>query len=154
MAEPLPSDVSSIDQVVAALYDVISGPAGQRRDWNRLRALFHPGARLLRTVVSPEGKAEMAAMGVEGFIAEADSYFEAKGFFEHEVARRVDQFGHIAQVFSTYEAAADPAGREPLGRGINSIQLWSDGQRWWVMSLLWDDERPGNPISPSLLPKA
>ena len=153
MAEPLPSDVASLDQVVAALYDVISGPAGQARDWDRLRALFHPGARLLRTIVSPEGKAEMVAMDVEGFIAEANPYFEAKGFFEHEVARRVDQFGHITQVFSTYEAAADPEGREPLGRGINSIQLWSDGRRWWVMSLLWDDERPGNPIPPHLLPK-
>jgi hypothetical protein len=153
MTEPLPSDVGSIDPVVAALYDVISGPAGQRRNWDRLRALFYPGARLLRTVVSPEGKAEMAAMDVEGFIAMASPYFEAKGFFEREVARRVDQFGHIAQVFSTYEAVADPDGREPLGRGINSIQLWSDGQRWWVMSLLWDDERPGNPIPPHLLPK-
>ena len=153
MAEALPSDVSSIDQVVAALYDVISGPAGQRRNWDRLRALFDPGARLLRTVVSPEGKAALAAMDVEGFIAEASPYFAAKGFFEREVARRVDQFGHIAQVFSTYEAAADPDGHEPLGRGINSIQLWSDGRRWWVISLLWDDERPGNPIPPHLLPK-
>jgi hypothetical protein len=153
MTEPLPSDVGSIDPVVAVLYDVISGPAGQRRNWDRLRALFYPGARLLRTVVSPEGKVEMAAMDVEGFIAVADPFFQAQGFFEHEVARRIDQFGHIAQVFSTYEAAADPDGREPLGRGINSIQLWSDGQRWWVMNLLWDDERPGNPIPPGLLPK-
>ena len=154
MTESPPSNLGSIDQVVAALYDVISGPAGQRRDWDRLRALFHPEARLLRTVVSPEGNVEMGAMDVEGFIGTADPYFAAKGFFEHEVARRFDQFGHIAQVFSTYEAAADPNGREPLGRGINSIQLWSDGRRWWVMSLLWDDERPGNPIPPHLLPKA
>ena len=153
MAEPLPSDVGSIDLVVAALYDVISGPAGQRSDWDRLRALFYPGARLLRTVVSPEGKAETGAMDAEGFILMASPYFEAQGFFEREVARRVDQFGHIAQVFSTYAAAADPDGREPLGRGINSIQLWFDGQRWWVMSLLWDDERPANPIPPHLLPE-
>ena len=153
MVEPLPSDLGSIDQVVAALYRAISGPAGQARDWDRLRSLFYPGARLLRTVVSPDGKVEMAAMDLEGFIAEASPYFEAKGFFEHEVARRTDQFAHIAQVFSTYEATADPVGQEPLGRGINSIQLWSDGQRWWVMSLLWDDERPGNPIPPHLLPK-
>lgn len=153
MAEPLPSDVWSIHQVVVALYRAISGPAGQARDWGWLRALFHPGARLLRTVVSPEGKVELAAMDLEGFIAMAGPCFEAQGFFEHEVARRVDQLGHIAQEFSTYEAAADPNGREPLGRGINSIQLWSDGQCWWVLSLLWDDERPGNPIPPDFLPR-
>jgi hypothetical protein len=154
MAEPLPSAVGSIDAVVAALYTSISGPAGQARDWGRLRALFYPGARLLRTTVSAEGKVEMAAMDLEGFIARASPCFEAGGFFEREVARRVDRFGHIAQVFSTYAASAEPDGREPLGRGINSIQLWSDGGRWWVMSLLWDDERPGHPIPPHLLTKA
>ena len=154
MAEPLPSDVASIDQVVAALYDVISGPAGQARDWDRLRSLFYPGARLLRTVVSPEGKAEMEAMEVEGFIALAFPYFEAKGLFERELARHVDQFGQIAQVFSTYEASAEAGGGGPLGRGINSMQLWFDGQRWWVMGLLWDDGRPGSPIPPHFLPNS
>ncbi len=152
MANVPAPESGSIDALVAALYDSISGPAGRGRDWDRLRALFQPGARLLRTMVSDEGTVELAAMDVEQFIVMAKPYFEARGFFEREIARRIEQFGHLAQVFSTYEAAADAHYREPLGRGINSIQLWSDGRRWWVTSLLWDDERPGQPVPPHYLP--
>jgi hypothetical protein len=146
MSQQTSSDVGSIDAVIAALYAVISGPAGQPRSWDRLRALFHPHGRLLRTELSSEGTAQVVAMDVEEFIVMADPFFATKGFHEREAARRVEQFGHIAHAFSTYEASADAAGREPLGRGINSIQLCYDGRRWWVMNLLWDDERPGNPI--------
>ncbi len=154
MANVPPSENGSIDALVAALYDSISGPAGRARDWDRLRALFQPGARLLRTEMAGDGTAALAAMDVEQFIALAGPYFEAKGFYEREIARRIEQFGHIAQVFSTYEAAADADHREPLGRGINSIQLWSDDRRWWVTSLLWDDERSNYPIPRHLLPAA
>jgi hypothetical protein len=146
MSESAPSDVGSIDAVIAGLYDVISGPAGQARSWDRLRALLHPHGRLLRMNLLPEARVEVVAMNIEEFIVMADPFLATRGFHERELARRVEQFGHIAHVFSTYEASGDPDGGNPLGRGINSIQLWHDGQRWWVMSLLWDDERPGSPI--------
>lgn len=146
------SDTASVETTVAALYDTISGPAGVERDWDRLRSLFYPGARLLRTVVSPEGGVTMSAMSVEEFVNFAEPFFRANAFYEREVFRRVDRFGQMAQVFSTYEALSGADGSGPLGRGINSIQLWSDGRRWWVMSMLWDDERPGNAIPPEFLP--
>jgi hypothetical protein len=142
------SDAASISAVVAALYEVISGPAGVGRDWDRLRFLLFPEARLLRTLLNPDGSVAMAALPVEDFIELAEPYFNATGFYEREVCRRVEAFGHIAQVFSTYEArsGAEGEGGNRLGRGINSIQLWHDGARWWVMSMLWDDERPDSPI--------
>jgi hypothetical protein len=139
-------DTASIETLVAALYESISGPAGVPRDWDRLRRLFHPGARLLRTEVDAGGGVRLNAMSVEEFIAMATPFFGANAFYEREIARKVDRFGHIAQGFSTYEASAHPGGGAELGRGINSMQLWFDGTRWWVMSLLWDDERPGNAI--------
>jgi hypothetical protein len=150
--DPSFRDVDSIEAIVASLYDVISGPAGSARDWNRLRSLFHPAGRLLRTTVSAEGAVTMAAMDVESFIVSADSRLRGHAFYERELNRRVDQFGHVAQLFSTYAASAAPDGSQPFGRGINSIQLWFDGRRWWVMSLLWDDERPGQSIPPPYLP--
>jgi len=143
---------ASIEAIVAALYDTISGPMGKTRDWNRLRSLFYPGARLLRTTASADGAVSMDAMDVAQFIKLADSYCQAHDFHERELFRRVDQFGHAAHVFSTYAASAALDGSQPLGRGINSIQLWFDGRRWWVMSLLWDDERPGQSIPPQYLP--
>jgi hypothetical protein len=85
-------------------------------------------------------------MDVETYIASTASFFKEQGFHEWEIAKRVDQFGNIAHVFSTYEARHDPVDAEPFKRGINSIQLFFDGQRWWIMNMLWDNEREGNPL--------
>src|SRR5581483_3500143 len=104
-------DVKSIDAIVAALYDVISGPAGQQRDWDRMRSLFAPGARLIPTVPSPTG-ASARVLDVQGYIDRSGATLERNGFFEREIARRQETFGNIAHVFSTYESrhtAADPA---------------------------------------------
>jgi hypothetical protein len=141
-----PEDVGSMEAVVAAVYDVISGPAGQPRDWNRMRSLFAPGARLIPTVYRPDSAPSLRVWDVEQYITTVGPRLEASGFFEKEVAHRVERFGGVAQVFSTYEsrhAAADPA---PFARGINSFQLWYDGKRWWIVTIYWEAERPGNPI--------
>ena len=148
---PALEEFASVDTVIATLYATISGPAGGR-NWNRFRELFYPGARLLRTIVSPEGAVSMSAMDVQGFIDFADPFLRQHPFYERELVRQVDQFGQIAQLFSTFESSSDPEGGDSLGRGINSVQLWCDGRRWWVMSMLWDDERPANPIPPEYLP--
>lgn len=140
-----PDDVQSIDAILGALYDVISGPAGQKRDWDRMRSLFVPGARLIPTSVSGDG-ATARVLDVDGYIQRASGAFEHDGFYEREIARRTDQFGNIAHVFSTYESRRGPNDATPFARGINSIQLLKDGHRWWVVTIYWDAERPGNPI--------
>jgi hypothetical protein len=139
-----PADVASIDATLAALYDVISGPEGQARDWDRFRSLFAPGARLIPVAVpaAPGAPAVARALDVEGFIALASANVAKQGFYEREIRRRVDTFGHIAQVWSTYESRHRP-GDPPFARGINSIQLFFDGGRWFVVSIFWDMERPG-----------
>jgi len=141
-----PADVSSMDAIMAALYDVISGPAGQKRDWDRMRSLFIPGARLVPTGVDSAGETHWRTMSVEDYVRTAGPYLEKNGFFEEEIGRTVERYGTIAQVFSAYasrHAADDP---EPFQRGINSIQLLWDGTRWWVVSIYWEPERPDHPI--------
>lgn len=140
-----PADVKSIESTVAAVYDTISGPAGQKRDWNRFRSLFVPGARLIP--ISPRGEGAFGArvLTVEEYVVRTEPFFEKDAFFESEVARRVEQWGHLAHVFSTYESRRGK-GEKPFMRGINSIQLMNDGQRWWVVSILWDPERPDQPL--------
>ena len=141
-----PEDVGSMEAVVAAVYDVFSGPAGQPRDWNRMRSLFAPGARLIPTVYRPDSAPALRVWDVEQYITTVGPRLEASGFFEKEVAHRVERFGGVAHVFSTYEsrhAAADPT---PFARGINSFQLWYDGKRWWIVTIYWEAARPGNPI--------
>ncbi|HZQ91067.1 MAG TPA: hypothetical protein VFA60_04685 [Terriglobales bacterium] len=138
-----PGDVDSIDHIIAALYDVISGPAGSR-DWDRLRSLFIPEARLIPTVRRPDG-ISYRALTVEEYIARAGANFQQSAFYESEVSRVLEHFGSIAHAFSTYESRHDKA-QPPFARGINSIQLFNDGKRWWVVTIFWDSERPESPL--------
>jgi hypothetical protein len=153
-----PNDVTSIDAIITAAYDVISGPAGQKRDLARERSLFLPGARLIPTAPKPgtTGKSEIAPqfLDVEGYISRVEPYVEQKGFYEKEVARRTEQFGQIAQVWSTYESRHSENDPEPFMRGINSIQLFNDGTRWWIITIYWQHENPDDPLPEKYLPRS
>jgi hypothetical protein len=142
---PDPRDFESIEAIIAATYDVISGPVGKKRDWDRERSLFYPGARLIPTATVP-GKTDVdlapQVLDVEGYIARVEPLFAKEGFYEKEIARRTEQFGRIAHVWSTYESRHDPSEPEPFMRGINSIQLFNDGKRWWILSIYWQHESP------------
>ena len=158
-----PADVKSIDAIVAAAYDGISGPAGKKRDWDRERSLYMPGARLMPLAakagvaggedvdlatgrVRPTGGLAPQILDVEGFIARVEPYFQENGFYEKEIARRTEQFGKIAHVWSTYESRHNETDPEPFMRGINSIQLFNDGKRWWIVSIYWQQESADAPI--------
>ena len=143
------ADVESIDAIIAATYDVISGPAGKQRDWDRERSLFYPSARLMPTAtVAGRNDVELAPqiLDVESYIARVEPLFAKSGFYETEIARRVESFGSIAHVWSTYESRRDPSDPEPFMRGINSIQLFNDGRRWWVLSIYWQHESTQQPL--------
>jgi hypothetical protein len=141
-----PADVASIDAIIKAVYDVISGPAGKKRDWNRMRSLFVPGARLIPTGKGRDGQYGSFVLSVEDYITRSGEYLEKNGFFEQEIARRTEQFSNIAHVFSTYEARNKLEDAKPFMRGINSFQLMYDGKRWWVVTIFWQQEGPDNPI--------
>jgi hypothetical protein len=141
-----PQDVESIDAIIAALYDVISGPAGQKRDWARFHSLFVPGARLIPTGRTQQGEVRHRMWSPEEYVTNAGANLEERGFFEAEIGRTTDQFGNVAHVFSAYDSKRTLADAEPFARGINSIQLLHDGTRWWVVSIFWDSERADNPI--------
>ena len=141
-----PADVSSIDSIIAAVYDVISGPAGQKRDWDRMRSLFVLGARLIPTGRGPTGEVSSRVRTVEEYIARSSPLLEKDGFFEREIARRTETFGNIAHAFSTYESRHKADDPKPFQRGINSIQLMNDGKRWWIVTIFWQGEDEKNPL--------
>jgi hypothetical protein len=134
-----PSDVATIDGIIGALYGVISGPAGKQRDWNRMRSLFLPEAGLRVIGARPDGSMVTRFMTPEDYITRNSPHFEKEAFYEREAARTTEVFGELAHVFSTYESrhATDGA---PFARGINSIQLYNDGKRWWIVNLAWRGE--------------
>jgi hypothetical protein len=149
-------DVRSLDAIIAALYDAISGPPGPR-DRDRIRSLFHPGARLIPCFAARRDKEPGAdacrVLTVDEFLEGLERAVKERGFFEREIARRVERFGAIAHVFSTYESRHAEQDPQPFTRGINSFQLFFDGQRWWTMTIFWDSERPDRPIPVEYLPK-
>ena len=146
------ADVATIDGLMAALYDVISGPQGQARDWNRMRSLFVPGARMMPVGGKSKDAIGIRLMTVNDYVASSGPLLMEKGFHEKELARRTEQFGNIAHVFSTYEATID-ADKHTM-RGINTLQLMNDGKRWWIVSLMWQAESPDLPLPKQYLPAA
>lgn len=149
-----PADVVSPDAILAAVYEVISGPAGHARDWDRFRSLYLPGARLIPTGPKKEGSGFFARTYTpDEYVARATPFFEKEGFYEKEAARRMERYGNIVQAFSTYESRHDPK-EAPFARGINSFQLFFDGTRWWVVTVFWQAETPENPIPKEFLPAA
>jgi hypothetical protein len=145
-------DVASPDAIIAAVYDVISGPAGQKRDWDRMRSLFYPGARLIRTAPKKEGGMEAGALSVQEYIDRVSVYFEKNGFSEKEIARRTEKWANILQAFSTYESRHDAKDAAPFARGINSFQLFFDGTRWWILTIYWQQETAENSLPAEFLP--
>ena len=140
------SDVTDIDSIIKKMYATISGPAGAERDWDRMRSFYYPGADLVRTGTDDAGVPWALVMDIEAYIENVTPMFQEMSFYEVEIARRTETFGNIAQVFSTYEARSAPDDDKPIKRGINSIQLFNDGRRWWIINMLWDNERDDNPM--------
>jgi len=144
-----PEDIASVDAITRALYESISFLPGKQPDYARLRSLFHPDGRLIPS--KTERTAPLIIMDVETFITKSREFvvttgLERKGFSEREITRRMESFGSIVHLFSTYESRHRTNDPQPIQRGINSIQLVKDGNRWWVISILWDVERAGNTI--------
>ncbi len=151
-----PQDVESLESIIAAVYGAISGPKGAR-DWDRMRSLFHPAVRLIPCLVTAKdkenGMISTRVFTIEEFIKAIEPRVKAEGFFEQEIARTVERFGAVAHVFSTYESRHAVDDPQPFTRGINSIQLFFDGRRWWVVTIFWDSERPGQTIPAEYLKK-
>lgn len=146
-------NVLTIDSTVNSLYGVISGEKGKKRDWALFKFLFHPDGKLITSGRNNERKFQIRYMKPDDYIKSSGKWLVEKGFFEKEIHRTVDAFGNMAHVFSTFEAFYDEADDDPFMRGINSIQLLNDGDRWWIINVFWDNENRRNPIPKNYLPK-
>jgi hypothetical protein len=145
-----PKDVASIDSIIKAFYESISGPAGQPRQWGRDKTLYIPGVKFV-SMSEQHGKIAMRVRDHQQFVDSSNAGLVRDGFYETELGRIERRFGNTAHVLSSYEMRTKPDG-PVLGRGVNSIHLVFDGNRWWITHAIWDDERPNNPIPADLLP--
>ena len=146
------ADTKTVDSTVLALYDVISGGKDVPRNWDRFRNLFAPGARMVPTFKRGD-KFATAVYSAEDYVTKAGPSLLRDGFFEKEVSRKTDVYGPIACVVSTYESRLKSPDEKPFAKGINTIQLTFDGDRWWVQSISWADEATAGPLPAWALPK-
>lgn len=148
--KPHEEDIRSPDAIVAALYEVISGPAG-KRNWARLRSLFLERAQLLPIGERVFGQSGFHVMSVDEWIEEASAFFNENDFYESEIVRHADRFGNMIQAFSTYEVKDNPDG-PGKARGINAMQLVFTQDRWWIASMMWNQENRDNPLPGEFTP--
>jgi hypothetical protein len=142
-------DVGTIEGIVKASYETISGGVGVPRQWGRDRTLFDPNSRSVAVRVDAKtGAVKTHGTTEQEFADEADASIAKDGFTERELKHVIKRFGNVATVLSSYEGTV--ASGKVITRGVNIFQLYFDGKRWWNLSMVWDEERPGNPIPAEL----
>ncbi len=146
-------NVQTIDNIVRTLYDVISGDQGEERNWDLFKFLFYPNAKLIASGKNQMREAMVNYMTPGDYIKNSGKWMVEHGFHEREIHRTSNTFGNMSQVFSTYEAFKSKEDEEPFMRGINSIQLYNDGKRWWILNVYWAQETRRTPIPRTYLPK-
>ena len=138
--------VATLDSTLETLYGVISGEKGEARDWELFKYLFHPRSQLIFSERDRSGKYVLTYLSPQEYIDRSGKWLVENGFFEVEVSRKEDTFGSITQVFSTYASYRSQSDTEPFMRGINSIQLQNDGDRWYIVNIYWTSEKETLPI--------
>jgi hypothetical protein len=141
------ADVATIESTVRAFYDAISAPAGGRLNRDRLRSLFVPAGRIVVGRAPNSGRAaDVIFLSPEEYAAVSDAQTVSKGFFDHNLANHIERFGVMAHVYSTYESRIDRESTKPVARGIKSFDLLNSDNRWYIVQVYYDSERPENPI--------
>ena len=144
--------VKTLDSTIKTLYSVISGEKGEARNWELFKYLFKPEAKLIPTGTNKQGVHMARYMTPQEYINTSGKWLVENGFFEKEIARSVHKFGNIAQVFTTYEAYKSESDTQPFMRGINSVQMLYDNNRWWIINIYWQQASKKHPIPKEYLP--
>jgi len=144
----LNADFTTVDSVVEALYRGVSFSPGGGPDYELIRALFHPRGYV--TAPKEDTAGSITPTTVDQFVIRLDASLKAEGIFdvgamEQEINRRTLIFRRIAHVFSSYQFTL-LGSNTPLARGINTLQLVYDSDRWWILSLSWDRAKPGESL--------
>ncbi len=146
-----PEDVGTIEGIVKASYETISGGVGVPRQWGRDRTLFAPSVRYVSISKNKAGEVKARTSDYQEYLNESDVFLVKEGFTEVELGRKIERFGNVATVLSSYEGRVRSTGKV-VTRGVNIFSLYFDGKRWWIQTMLWDEEGPGNLIPAELQP--
>ncbi|MEW4925551.1 hypothetical protein [Algibacter sp. 2305UL17-15] len=145
--------VLTLDKTIKTLYKVLSAEKEQDRNWKQFKYLFHPDAKLIASGMNQDYEYKAKYLTPNEYIKSSGKWLKMNGFIEKEIHRKVTAFGNIAHVFSTYECFHSKDDEQPFMRGVNSIQLLNDENRWWIINIFWSQETEENPIPKAYLPR-
>jgi len=152
-AQEIPEYTKTVDGIIEKLYASISGEKGEPRDWKAFDQLFIPEARLIPTGKNEDGGKSYQSFTPAQYKENANQYLVENGFYEEEIYRITETYGPVTHLFSTYISKRSKSDAEPFNRGINSIQLFHDGERYWVVTIFWGHEPDNTPLPVEYLPK-
>ena len=130
-------DVGTLDGIIKAYYNVISIRKGEKINFERDSLLHIPGVRVGSAGIDAKGAPVLHYTSLKQYHRESDAYMEKNGFYEHETSRQVQNIRNIYHVWSSYEERYTPDGKV-IGQGINSIELYFDGKRFWILGWFYD----------------
>lgn len=148
-----PEEAGSIDSIVSSIFAIISGEKGEEGDWELMKNIFHPKARLMTGYPDEAGINELRVFSVEEYISTFRNDFYNMTFYEKDVKNEIERFGDLAHVLSTYQAFTTKEMAQPVRTGVASIQLYHDGERWWVLSMYWKNGSKEDPVPSIYLPE-
>ncbi|MBM3984981.1 MAG: nuclear transport factor 2 family protein [Planctomycetes bacterium] len=143
-ATGLPADdAHAIRAALDGLYAAFGFDPGGEADWDAIRASCAEGAAFLAPA-APDRPQRLT--GLDEFLEDFRAYASSPpvagtGLHERITGVRVDGFGRIAHAFVAFEGFAPGDGRA-LTRGLDSLQLVRDGERWLLASFTTQYETP------------
>lgn len=140
------ANVRSIDSIVSSIYKVVSGKKGEERDWELHKTIFHPNAQIISNYVNEEGEYQIRFLSVDEYMNKYRSYFKGMNLYEKDSNREIEIFENMAHVFSTFESYRTPYDVEPFKIGTASIQLYNDGERWYVLNMYYKNETENDKV--------
>jgi hypothetical protein len=139
---------ATLDQLITAIDAAVTGPAN--KDRSCFRALFLPDARLIPIRIAADGTATPVVLNVDGWIS-AVAKRGGQVLTEHQIKVGSESWAHLAHLWSTYTTSLG-SDAKPADRGINSIQAVYDGKQWHVIEIVWQAEKPEDPVPAKYLP--
>jgi len=131
------------ENVVRALYRLVTFDAGKNVDWEQVKALFIPEA----VIVLRASRTSMNVLNRNTFVDDfvrfiREASLEDRAFEETIVAIKTQETGDVARSTVHY-AARIPSRDRPAQHGIDVFLLMKADGRWRIVSIVNEIVRPG-----------
>ena len=145
--------VQTIDKTIKTLYSILSAEADEIHNWELFLYLFHPEGKMIQYANNIDGLLEITFMSPKEYVNTIGKYLDERSFYEKEIYKKIDTYGSLAHVLSTYQSYRSKFDKKPYFTGLNSFQLVYQHRRWWIINNFWTREAIAEPFPKEFLQK-